>query len=195
MEGKKLDRRVRYTKQVIKESFIALLKEKPISKITVKEICTGADINRATFYAHYADPYALLHEIEEALICDIQQYLTKGAEDEKTSDIIMLSKILQYIRANADICSVLLSDFSDAYFQQLLRELVQYELGLKLRDSGAFSEEDGAFVLTFVLTGCVGMIHQWLDSGMVKSDLALAQLILHIFYQGIGTENQKEAFS
>ena len=79
MEEKKLDRRVRYTKMVIRESFIALLKEKPIAKITVKEICTGADINRATFYAHYADPYALLHEIEESLIHDVQQYLTENA--------------------------------------------------------------------------------------------------------------------
>lgn len=192
MEEKKLDRRVRYTKMVIKESFIALLKQKPISKITVKDICAGADINRATFYAHYTDPYALLREIEEALICDIQQYLTTDAE---TDDIAMLSKILQYIRANADMCSVLLSDYSDAHFQQLLRELVGHELGLKLRDSSAFSEEDGAFILTFVLTGCVGIIQQWLDSGMVKSDLALAQLIIRLFYQGIGPENQKEAFA
>lgn len=192
MEEKKLDRRVRYTKMVIKESFIALLKQKPISKITVKDICAGADINRATFYAHYTDPYALLREIEEALICDIQQYLTTDAE---TDDIAMLSKILQYIRANADMCTVLLSDYSDAHFQQLLRELVGHELGLKLRDSSAFSEEDGAFILTFVLTGCVGIIQQWLDSGMVKSDLALAQLIIRLFYQGIGPENQKEAFA
>lgn len=193
MEEKKLDRRVRYTKMVIRESFIALLKEKPISKITVKEICAGADINRATFYAHYADPYALLHEIEEALICDIRQYLSESAKDTEADDIAMLSKILQYIRSNADMCSVLLSDYSDTYFQQLLRELVQNEL--KLRASSAFSEEDGTFILTFVLTGCVGIIRQWLDSGMAKSDQALAQLIIRLFYQGIGPENEKEAFS
>lgn len=193
MEEKKLDRRVRYTKMVIRESFIALLKEKPISKITVKEICVGADINRATFYAHYADPYALLHEIEDALICDIRQYLPPSAKDTEADDIAMLSKILQYIRANADMCSVLLSDYSDAYFQQLLRDLVQHEL--KLRTSSAFSEEDGAFILTFVLTGCVGIIRQWLDSGMHKSDGALAQLIIRLFYQGIGSEPQKEVCS
>ena len=189
MEEKKLDRRVRYTKMVIRESFIALLKEKPIAKITVKEICTGADINRATFYAHYADPYALLHEIEESLIHDVQQYLTENAE---TDDVAMLSKIFQYIRANADMCSVLLSDYSDTYFQRLLRELVEHALGLKLRGGSAFSEEDSAFVLTFVLTGCVGIIRQWLSSGMAKSDLALAQLIIRVFYQGIGSEQQKE---
>lgn len=193
MEEKKLDRRVRYTKMVIRESFIALLKENPISKITVKEICAGADINRATFYAHYADPYALLHEIEESLICDIRQYLSESAKDTEADDIAMLSKILQYIRENADMCSVLLSDYSDTYFQQLLRELVQHEL--KLRASSAFSDEDGAFILVFVLTGCVGIIRQWLDSGMVKSDRALAQLLIRLFYQGISPENPREAFT
>lgn len=193
MEEKKLDRRIRYTKMVIRESFIALLKEKPLSKITVKEICAGADINRATFYAHYTDPYALLHEIEESLICDIRTYLSERAEDTEADDVAMLRQILQYIRANADMCAVLLSDYSDAYFQQLLRELVLHELNL--RANSAFSEEDGSFILTFVLTGFVGILRQWLDSGMTKSVQELAQLMIRLFYQGIGPEISKEVSS
>lgn len=50
-----LDARVRYTKLVIKDAFISLLKEKPLNKVTVKEICALAGINRATFYRYYCD--------------------------------------------------------------------------------------------------------------------------------------------
>ncbi|WP_286946022.1 TetR/AcrR family transcriptional regulator [Acetobacterium sp. UBA5834] len=42
-----------------------LMETRPISKISVKMICETADINRSTFYAHYADQYALLTQLEE----------------------------------------------------------------------------------------------------------------------------------
>ena len=57
---KKTDARVRYTKNAIKEAFLSCLEEKPVNQITVKEICERAQLNRATFYAHYRDCYDLL---------------------------------------------------------------------------------------------------------------------------------------
>lgn len=52
---RKTDARIRYTQRVLKESFLTLLKQKPVNKITVKEVCEMAELNRATFYAHYSD--------------------------------------------------------------------------------------------------------------------------------------------
>lgn len=49
----KSDARVRYTKMVIKNSFVKLLAKKPLEKVTVKEICELSEINRATFYKYY----------------------------------------------------------------------------------------------------------------------------------------------
>lgn len=51
----KTDARIRYTRQTIQQVFIDLLKQKPLGKITVKEICEKAQINRSTFYKHYED--------------------------------------------------------------------------------------------------------------------------------------------
>ena len=65
---RKSDARVRYTERVIKESFLSLLREKPVNKITVKEVCESAELNRATFYAHYSDCFALLESIEQELL-------------------------------------------------------------------------------------------------------------------------------
>ena len=65
---RKRDARVRYTQRVIKESFLSLLREKPINKITVKEVCELAELNRATFYAHYSDCFALMESIERELL-------------------------------------------------------------------------------------------------------------------------------
>ena len=51
----KQDRRTRYTRQTIKETFLELLKQKNFTKITVTEICKISEINRGTFYLHYYD--------------------------------------------------------------------------------------------------------------------------------------------
>ena len=44
-----------FTQKAIKESFIKLLNEKPISKISVKDIVEDCGINRNSFYYHYAE--------------------------------------------------------------------------------------------------------------------------------------------
>ena len=67
-----MDRRIKYTKKTIKDTFISLLSEKDIKKITVSEICKLADINRATFYRYYLDVYDLLDKIQEEFIEELK---------------------------------------------------------------------------------------------------------------------------
>jgi hypothetical protein len=52
MKTGKTDRRVRLTKQIIKESLVELMRDHPIYRVSVKMLCEAADINRSTFYAH-----------------------------------------------------------------------------------------------------------------------------------------------
>ena len=51
------------TRKAIKESFMLLLNQKPLSKITVKEIVANCGINRNSFYYHFSDIPTLLEEI------------------------------------------------------------------------------------------------------------------------------------
>ena len=60
---RKQDRRTRYTRQTIKDTFLELLNQKNFTKITVTEICKNAEINRGTFYLHYYDIYDVLSDI------------------------------------------------------------------------------------------------------------------------------------
>jgi AcrR family transcriptional regulator len=55
------DPRVKRTRQLLLQAFIGLLEEKHnIHSISVQEIAERATVNRATFYAHFVDKYALL---------------------------------------------------------------------------------------------------------------------------------------
>lgn len=63
------DPRIIRTRKSIVDALLALMSEREIEKITVKDITETADVNRATFYHHFKDKQALLHyTLEEHLI-------------------------------------------------------------------------------------------------------------------------------
>ena len=77
MEQKRDDRRTQYSKRVIKESLFQLMQEKPINKITVKELCERADVNRSTFYAYYTDIYDLDRKIIKEFLKVQRSFINK----------------------------------------------------------------------------------------------------------------------
>ena len=103
----KLDRRVRYTKQVIKDSFLELLENNNYEDITVKAVCQKADINRATFYSHYETLSALMEEIEyekgKQLFDLIDDILTTETQLYSSTAII-----LQYLKEHPSLRNVIL---------------------------------------------------------------------------------------
>ena len=60
MENKKMDQRVRLTRNLLKNALVQLMQEQHIAKISIRAICEVAGINRSTFYVHYTDQYDLL---------------------------------------------------------------------------------------------------------------------------------------
>lgn len=65
MSGEKMkeDQRTTLTRQLLKNALMDLLKDNRLNKITVKEICKKAELNRATFYRYYGSPFDLIDEI------------------------------------------------------------------------------------------------------------------------------------
>ncbi|MEG1945772.1 MAG: TetR-like C-terminal domain-containing protein [Acetivibrio sp.] len=186
MDTQKMDRRVKYTKMVIRESFISLLREKTLSKITVKELCTLADINRATFYAHYEDTFDLLEQIDAETFHDITSYLLEDPGFSNPAEISpnTLERIFIYIKDNAALCSVLLENNSDNHFENQLISLVNNHFIKKLPSNSTVSEEDLNYVYTFCTVGSIGLIKKWLNSGMKKSAREMADLILRLALLG-----------
>src|SRR5947209_2944559 len=55
-----LDPRIRRTRLALQHALATLLQEKEFDKISVQDIAESAAVNRATFYDHYTDKFALL---------------------------------------------------------------------------------------------------------------------------------------
>ena len=70
----KLDPRVKRTRSLILQSFSDLLAEKGFESISVQDVTDKAQINRATFYAHFVDKYELLDRwISQVFIQEIEK--------------------------------------------------------------------------------------------------------------------------
>lgn len=68
----RVDRRARRTRTLLQHAFLAVLRQKRFDSITIQDITEQADVNRTTFYAYFADKYALL---ESTLRVQFQQAL------------------------------------------------------------------------------------------------------------------------
>ena len=83
-------RRTRYTRRAMQDALIELLRNQPLGSITVKALCERADVNRSTFYAHYASIEELLHDIED----ETMAWVTTALEQLLASQILPASSML-----------------------------------------------------------------------------------------------------
>jgi AcrR family transcriptional regulator len=67
----RLDPRIRRTRQLLQAALRKLLELKEFDKISVQDITESATLNRATFYAHYEDKFALLGELIRVTFLDL----------------------------------------------------------------------------------------------------------------------------
>ncbi|WP_241763920.1 TetR/AcrR family transcriptional regulator [Paenibacillus peoriae] len=66
------------TKQSLINAFVNLVNEKDFEKITVADLTKGAQVNRATFYAHFNDKYELLDYIVGESASSVVKNRTSG---------------------------------------------------------------------------------------------------------------------
>ncbi|MDD4493184.1 MAG: TetR-like C-terminal domain-containing protein [Eubacteriales bacterium] len=180
------DRRVKYTKMVLRESLIKLLRDKPISRITIKELCETADINRATFYSHYSDQFDLLKKIENEFIENITSYLQNFEPEAKENDLqLIVLKIFEYIAENKDLCRVLLGENGDMDFQNEIMKVVSERIVFEWQKKKGIDENMVGYIYTFVATGSIGVIRKWLLEENSDPPARIAALVSQLANKGV----------
>lgn len=175
MSGRE-NQRVKLTKTLLKNSLIDLMHSKPINKITIKELCENADINRSTFYLYYSDQYALLGEIEKDLLLHAEEHMDKISSD--TSSVRYLQELLTYIKNNKDIFRTLLCRQENFNFQT---NFIAYSMKkLKITINLKCSEKISEYVFHFLTMGCLNIIKEWIISDFDISVEDMAHMIFRL---------------
>lgn len=171
------DARVRYTRMIIEQSFLELVREKPVSKITVTEICQKSQVNRATFYKHYLDVPDLLEKIEEQLFDQIRTaFSAQNIELES-----FLLDMLRYTCKEKDRYMALGSENGDPNLMTKTF-LVCYESAYPVMTQNVpqMEESERKMLYHFLSHGAGGILTWWIKDGMRESPETIAQFVLHL---------------
>lgn len=176
---KKEDQRIKVTKILIKEALSKLLKEKDFNKISIKELCELAGINRGTFYSHYKDINQLQDKIYEEFFETFQNSFIpslKNADKSSLASEEMINNILIFLENNKNLCIIMLHSNKKSEFVNQLTEIgknivtLTYPKVLKIENF-----EDIELFYHFVSGGSIEILIQWIDAGCQTKTTVLSQ--------------------
>jgi AcrR family transcriptional regulator len=157
------------TKEAIKQGYLEwILKNNKMPH--VKELAEELNINRGTFYLHYADVYAVLDDLENDTITNIKKIVV-DYRNQSLLQLIVL--IIEHIQTNRAVFQVLLSSKTEThYIQKLIREMKKF-----VPRSPIFSqiEDDEVrdYITTFIFAGSISVFANWIreDSRMPPQEI------------------------
>ena len=158
------NRRVRMTKKLLKDAILTLLEERSIERITVTDICRMADVNRSTFYAHYADVRQLLREIEDDILERMPALPIPYSDAPTQQSYAPLAEFLvrvMFVRRDGG-----------AFFNRAVCAMMEA--------AGATGQPDERLMrydCAYRLNGTIGIVREWIEDGFPMPPEELAKVI------------------
>ncbi len=153
-----------FTEKAIEASFLKLLNERPLDKITVKDIVTDCGINRNSFYYHYADLPAL---IESIYTDKLNQLLREEALYDSMEDCLRAG--IQAALENKKAILHLYQSASRAAYESYLYRLADHVVRqyiMTVTEGKLIHTEDLELIIAHFKYQLTGFILDWLRQGL-----------------------------
>ena len=158
--------RYQYTASLMDEAFLRLLEEKDYERITVKEVCQKAGVNRATFYLHYEGMSDLLEETVAMINGRFKASLSAVASGDPSREVLTgekyLRPYLEFIRENKRAYRVIHTQDHLFHSQKTFESFYQTIFSPAMTHFGV-PEEEKQYVFAFYTQGTVAIIGKWLE--------------------------------
>ena len=177
------NQRIRLSKLMLKNALMALLKEKPMEKISVYELCAAAQINRTTFYKYYGSPYDLLADAEGDCFNKLQELLSDSTADGRDS----LCRVLDALLAEEENFKILINALPDKDFSDKLFNLPAIRMQFDMAIPTTFSDREREHLRVFFYQGGYALIREWLNAGVTREPLRVMAEFLHDVIQRLAT--------
>jgi len=154
--GNKVDSRTIQTKALIRRTLLELMQESPFLKVTVKELCEKAGINRGTFYLHYKDLWAVLDELENEVLSETaaqEPYHCSLTADRYTCPY----GICQKVHTNPEYGAVFLDDSLTQHVIEKIAAQSKESYVRSLMEQTNLSQAQAETLFYFQLNGCLAM--------------------------------------
>lgn len=157
------DLRVVKTQRIIRSTFMELLSEKEISKITISELCLRAEINRKTFYRHYDS----LSEVAAELENDILDEFSRGFGNESISSAgAVIANVGRVIGERRDFYRKLMRHNPEVFNNGRLKEALRRMITAVLKNRSPQADEQTLKAAAeFAVSGVFALYAVWFESG------------------------------
>jgi AcrR family transcriptional regulator len=166
------DPRAIRTRRLIQDAFLELTKTRNFEDITIADIAEKATVNRATFYAHFQDKYALL----EAVVTErIQGYLMKNLEGKKGLGQENLRALIYAVCDYHDGLSV-----RCRAVHKLFAQLVESEIRKAVLKMYPDEQGDGRFGVLADMLSCsiYGAVnHSYMTAGLLNREELASEML------------------
>lgn len=186
----KLDPRVKRTRRLLQRAFEDLLAEKGFNALTVQDITERAEVNRATFYAHYADKFALLEEtIREAFRAELEKRTLSACHYSADNLRALIETVCEFLAHSNEHCKAGEQHF-DSLVEGQVRAQIQALLEMWLEQTpGKHPPKLAATAATWAI---YGLAIQW---SREKNRLPAADFAAQVFGLFTGIIPPPAAFS
>ncbi|GAC1368557.1 MAG: TetR/AcrR family transcriptional regulator [Ktedonobacteraceae bacterium] len=157
------DRRVRRTQKLLAKALIALTLEKGYESITIRDITERADIGYATFFRHYHDKDALLHDMLDEVLAELYELLPTVPDDNGAEFIG--TPLFRYVQENSNVIRVLLSSRGSSSILQHIIDVTSQKI---LRENAPLpgSAIPANVAAYHLVNSSIALIQWWLEQGM-----------------------------
>ena len=171
----RVDPRITRTRKLIRDALTSLLAEKSFEAITVQDVAERATINRATFYAHYTDKFALLDAlVREDFAARLVQGDPLNIQSVRSMLLAVGSNVFAFV-ASKKKCRI------DRDFEAQLQRAMEAELNDFL--SPAF----GHRTAMLVASALVGAAMNWRHQARKSPTEPIVTDIVEILVEGVKT--------
>lgn len=157
-----------FTKQAIRNSFMKLLNERPVSQITVKDIVQDCGINRNSFYYHYQDIPSM---IEEIILEETDEIIRRHPTVDSLEE--GLDVAVSFAMKNRRAALHLYNSSNRDLFEQHLWRVCEYTVDTYISTAFAdypISAADKSMIIRYYKWSCFGAAMDLLKGGM-KDDI------------------------
>ena len=146
------------TKRYIQEAFQTPLLEKPMDRITVRDIVEECGLTRNTFYYHYDDIFDLF---EDFLKAQLSQALHTSPQEMAPDEVLL--KALGFLLEKPQVARHIFSSKNHAVMLQYLVRVSELLLERHIALEGlSCTPEDRELILAVCSHALYGMLGQWL---------------------------------
>lgn len=180
------ERRVRKTKRAIRNAFAALLAEKDVNQITVKDIAERADINRKTFYNHYRGVYQVMDEIENSIVDDFDLMLREASGNiDLRNPAMIYEKLTQLLQKDIDFYGNLMCMNGNNSLRDKLFSRLKAHALVSMQSRLPITQRELELGIHFTFSGLMSVYQHWFQSDRTLSLDELTKTVSRLSFYGV----------